>query len=59
MRIGVRKEESGFIIAEVLEKQGSHMLGSIAKADGFIMMEPGQFLTEGSWKDVYLFPWRM
>ena len=58
MRIGVRKEEKGFILAEVLEKQGSHMLGSIAQADGFIIMEPGQFFSEGSWQDVYLFPWR-
>jgi molybdopterin molybdotransferase len=58
MRISVRKEQSGFIIAEVLDKQGSHMLGSIAQADGFIIMEPGQFLFEGSWQDVYLFPWR-
>ncbi len=59
MRIGLRKKESGFIIAEVLEKQGSHMLSSIAQADGFIIMEPGQFLLEGSWQNVYLFPWRM
>jgi molybdopterin molybdotransferase len=58
MRISVRKEQSGFIIAEVLDKQGSHMLSSIAQADGFIIMEPGQFLSEGSWQDVYLFPWR-
>ncbi len=59
MRISLRKEESGFIIAEVLEKQGSHMLGSIAQADGFIIMEPGKYLSEGSWHDVYLFPWKM
>ncbi len=58
MRIGVKKEESGFIIAEVLAKQGSHMLGSIARADGFIIMEPGKFIPEGSWHEVYLFPWR-
>ncbi len=59
MRIAVRKEKSGFINAEVLKKQGSHMLGSIAQADGFIIVEPGQVLPEGSWQDVYLFPWRM
>jgi molybdopterin molybdotransferase len=58
MRIGLRKEESGFIVAEVLAKQGSHMLGSIAQADGFIIVEPGQQIPEGSWQDVYLFPWR-
>ncbi|NOQ65601.1 MAG: hypothetical protein GQ556_00090 [Desulfobacterales bacterium] len=59
MRIALRKEESGFMIAEVLPKQGSHMLGSIARADGFIIVEPGQSISEGSWQDVYLFPWRM
>jgi molybdopterin molybdotransferase len=59
MRIGLRKEESGFMIAEVLAKQGSHMLGSIARADGFIIVEPGQSISEGSWQDIYLFPWRM
>ena len=59
MRIGLKKEESGFMIAEVLAKQGSHMLGSIARADGFIIVEPGQSITEGSWQDIYLFPWRM
>jgi molybdopterin molybdotransferase len=58
MRIVLRKEESGFFTAEVLAKQGSHMLGSIARADGFIIVEPGQSITEGSWQDVYLFPWR-
>jgi hypothetical protein len=30
-----------------------------AQADGFIIMEPGQFFPEGSWQDIYLFPWRM
>jgi molybdopterin molybdotransferase len=59
MRIGLRKEESGFIVAEILAKQGSHMLGSIARADGFIIVEPGQQIPAGSWQDVYLFPWRM
>jgi molybdopterin molybdotransferase len=59
MRISVRKEESGFIIAKVLEKQGSHMLGALAQADGFILMEPGKYFSEGSWQEVYLFPWRM
>jgi molybdopterin molybdotransferase len=59
MRICLKKEESGFMAAEVLAKQGSHMLGSIARADGFIIMEPGKSISEGSWQDVYLFPWRM
>jgi len=59
MRIGLMKEESGFMTAEVLSKQGSHMHCSIARADGFIIVEPGQSIPEGSWQDVYLFPWRM
>jgi molybdopterin molybdotransferase len=59
MRIGLMKEESGFMAAEVLAKQGSHMHGSIARADGFIIVEPGQSIPEGSWQDVYLFPWRI
>jgi molybdopterin molybdotransferase len=59
MRIGLMKEESGFMTAEVLAKQGSHMHCSIARADGFIIVESGQSIPEGSWQDVYLFPWRM
>jgi molybdopterin molybdotransferase len=59
MRIGLWKEDAGYLNAKVLEKQGSHMLGSIARADGFIIVEPGQSLPEGSWQDIYLFPWRI
>ena len=59
MRISLGEKQHGFRPAEVLAKQGSHMLVSIARADGFIIMEPGEGISEGSFKDVYLFPWRM
>ncbi len=36
-------------------KQGSHMLSSIANADGYIILEPGEILTPDSLKEVFLF----
>lgn len=35
------------------EKQGSHMLTSLADADGYIILEPGQTLASGARCDVY------
>ena len=40
-----------------LEKQQSHMLTSMAFADGFIILEPGQFYSAGSSIDVFIYPW--
>ncbi len=37
------------------EKQGSHMLTSLSGADGYIIMDPGQIISEGERVDVYSF----
>ncbi len=39
-----------------LKKQGSHMLTSIARADGFMVLEPGTRFETGTEVTVYLFP---
>lgn len=43
---------------DVLPQQGSHMMTSMALADGFFLMEPGEYLPAGTERDVRLFPWR-
>ena len=35
--------------------QGSHMLSSIAHADGYVVLQPGESLQPGSLKEVSLF----
>ncbi len=37
-----------------MNKQGSHMLSSITHADGYIGLEPGEILSPGSLKEVFL-----
>ncbi len=49
-----RKSEKDFRIRK-LEKQGSHMIGSIARADGYILLQPGEVRAKGSPTDVVLF----
>lgn len=41
-----------------IEKQDSHMLSSIALAQGFILVEAGRKLLEEEEVQVYLYPWR-
>ena len=41
-----------------LEAQGSHMLTSMAHADGFILMPPRSALAAGQEVVVFLYPWR-
>ena len=38
--------------------QGSHMLTSIARADGFIIVDAKQTIPAHSWIDVYQLPWK-
>ncbi|GAB4168775.1 MAG: molybdopterin molybdotransferase MoeA [Calditrichia bacterium] len=57
-RVKLRREGQK-LMAEVLKKQGSHMLTSISDAHGYIMMQPGHALEKGQQIQVYLFPWRL
>lgn len=57
LRVALHRMPQG-MEAAVLGKQGSHMLGSIAEADGFIIAEPGREYAQGEQETVYLFPWR-
>ena len=38
-----------------IRKQGSHMLSSIVKADGYIILEPGTSVQPGEAVNVFLF----
>lgn len=55
VRVKTASGESIFALLRPIEKQGSHMLTSIAKADGFIILEPGQQIKAGEIAEVYLF----
>jgi molybdopterin molybdotransferase len=56
--VRVRVEDKPNQIATIQEvaQQGSHMLSSIVKADGYIVLEPGAVLEPGMLVDVVLFP---
>ncbi len=57
LRVEVQKEGDppGYRV-KPLKRQGSHMLTSIARADGFIILEPGRSLGAGERVRVYRFP---
>jgi len=42
----------------LLQRQGSHMITSIAAADGYIIAEPNREIDRDEIVNVYLFPWR-
>ncbi|MDF1579074.1 MAG: molybdopterin molybdotransferase MoeA [Desulfurivibrionaceae bacterium] len=50
-------EDGGYLISDP-EKQGSHMLTSLAHADGYLILEPGQTLRAGEQGRVYLYDFR-
>lgn len=51
------RPNGGYCITSA-EKQGSHMLTSLADADGYIILEPGQTLKSGERIDVYRYDFR-
>ena len=57
LRVEVHREKGGFRVLP-LPKQGSHMLSSIDRADGFILLEPGTALRTGRRVTVHLYPWK-
>jgi molybdopterin molybdotransferase len=54
----VRLERSGETEVIPLEAQGSHMLTSVALADGFLLLQPEEGKQAGEEVDIYLYPWR-
>jgi molybdopterin molybdotransferase len=50
--------QGGEFRVEALPKQDSHMLSSIDRADGFILLEPGVVLRSGHRITVNLYPWK-
>ncbi len=57
-RIRLEGDENGRLLATVLPKQGSHMLRSMALADGFFMADTGESLSAGTEINVMPFPWK-
>jgi molybdopterin molybdotransferase len=57
LRVQVHWEKDGYRVLP-LPKQGSHMLSSIDRADGFILLEPGTALRTGRRVPVHLYPWK-
>lgn len=58
IRVKIEAGESEAPKITVLARQGSHMLTSIAEADGYILAEPGKEYVQGEKINVYKFPWR-
>jgi molybdopterin molybdotransferase len=58
MRVRLFTDDDGATSFGLTGGQGSHMLTSIAKADGFIIVDPGRTIAAQSWLDVYLLPWK-
>jgi len=48
-------DENGVSVFSPLHLQGSHMPTSIAHADGYLVITPGQLLRKGEMTDVFLF----
>jgi molybdopterin molybdotransferase len=57
-RVQIEQDENGKFFASVLPKQGSHMLRSMALADGFFMADAGDSLAAGTEIAIMPFPWK-
>ncbi len=58
VRVKQATGEDGSDCVLPLAGQGSHMLTSIAHADGFIIVPAQTTLPVDSWQEIHLFPWR-
>jgi molybdopterin molybdotransferase len=58
MRVILFADNDGATAFRLTGGQGSHMLTSIARADGFIIVEAKQTVPAQSWLDVYQLPWK-
>ena len=53
IRVKLQWQANGGFLITHAAKQGSHMLTSLAHADGYIILEPGQKVGQGERIDVY------
>jgi molybdopterin molybdotransferase len=58
MRVRLFTDDDGATSFGLTGGQGSHMLTSIARADGFIIVDARKTIVAQSWLDVYLLPWK-
>ena len=58
LRVQIIERDDGMMRVIPIKKQGPHMLSSMALADGFLLLEPGQKLPEGEEVGVHLYPWK-
>jgi len=58
MRVSLYTDNDGATVFRLAGGQGSHMLTSIARADGFIIVDARKIIAAQSWLDVYLLPWK-
>jgi len=55
IRVAITDEPSAVPVITPIPQQGSHMLNSIVKADGYIVLEPGCTLAANELTEVYAF----
>ena len=55
VRVRVEDKPNEIAVIKEVAQQGSHMLSSIVKADGYIVLQPGERLEPGSLVEVALF----
>jgi molybdopterin molybdotransferase len=55
VRVKIENRPNQLALVKGLGQQGSHMLSSIAHADGYVVLQPGEVLQPGSLKEVSLF----
>jgi len=58
LRVRMSREQEGGYVVTSGEKQGSHMLTSLAEGDWYIILEPGQSLRAGEDVFVYSYDFR-
>ncbi len=55
IRVKIENRPNQLALVKEVSHQGSHMLSSIAHADGYLVLQPGEVLQPGSLKEVSLF----
>ena len=55
VRVKIENRPNQLALVKEVGHQGSHMLSSIAHADGYVVLQPGEVLQPGSLKEVSLF----
>ena len=58
MRVSLYTDNNGATVFRLAGGQGSQMLTSIARAEGFIIVDARKTIAAQSWLDVYLLPWK-